>query len=104
MRRRARRGEAVALTGPIKASEPLVEVGNAGFQGAGGIETAHVVDVAQTHVASGAARLSDEIEKKLEDVMNSVPGGIQIRPLIESSIQVALAAALEGLLRGRARA
>ena len=48
--------------------------------------------------------LSDEIGKKLENVIDRLPGGINVRALIESSIQVALAAALEGLLRKRARA
>jgi hypothetical protein len=47
--------------------------------------------------------LSDEIEKKLENIIDRVPGGIKVRPLIESSIQVALAAALEGLLRRPSR-
>ena len=39
--------------------------------------------------------LSDEIGKKLETIIDRVPGGINVRPLIESSIQIALAAALE---------
>ena len=30
---------------------------------------------AQTHVAKGAAMLSDAIEQKLEDVIDRVPGG-----------------------------
>jgi hypothetical protein len=47
--------------------------------------------------------LSDEIGKKLETIIDRVPGGINVRPLIESLIQVALAAALEGLLRRRSR-
>ena len=47
--------------------------------------------------------LSDEIEKKLENLIDRVPGGIEVRPLIESSIQVVLAAAVEGLLRRRSR-
>ena len=48
--------------------------------------------------------LSDEIGKKLGNVIDRIPGRINVRPLIESSVQVALAAALEGLLRKRARA
>jgi hypothetical protein len=62
------------------------------------------VDVAQSQVATGATTLSDEIGKKLENVIDRLPGGIDVRPLIESSVQVALAAALEGLLRRRSRA
>ena len=61
------------------------------------------VDIAQAQVATGAAILSDEIEKKLENIIDRVPGGIKVRPLIKSSIQVALAAALEGLLQRHPR-
>jgi hypothetical protein len=39
-------------------------------------------------------KLSDAIEDKLEDVIDRVPGGSQVRPLIESTVQVALATAL----------
>ena len=46
--------------------------------------------------------LSDGIERKLEGVIDRAPGGFQVRSLIESSIQVALAAALEGLFSGKA--
>src|SRR5580698_965992 len=54
---------------------------------------------AQTNVAKGAAILSDAIEDKLEDVMDRMPGGAQVRPLIESTVQVALATALEALIQ-----
>jgi hypothetical protein len=47
--------------------------------------------------------LSDAIEDKLEDVIDRVPGGSQVRPLIESTVQVALATALEALLERRPR-
>jgi hypothetical protein len=43
--------------------------------------------------------LSDAIEDKLEDVIDRVPGGSQVRPLIESTVQVALATALEALMQ-----
>ena len=42
------------------------------------------VDIAQAQVATGAAILSDEIEKKLENIIDRVPGGIKVRPLMES--------------------
>ena len=58
---------------------------------------------AQTHVARGAAMLSVAIEDKLEDVIDRVPGGSQVRPLIESTVQVSLATALEALLQKRPR-
>ncbi len=47
--------------------------------------------------------LSDEIGKRLENVIDRFPGGINVRPLIELSVQVALAATLEGLLKKRPR-
>ena len=33
--------------------------------------------------------LSDEIGKKLESIIDRVPGGVNVRPLIESSVQIA---------------
>jgi hypothetical protein len=42
------------------------------------------------------------IEQKLEDVIDRVPGGAEVRPLIESTVQVALASTLEALLQKRA--
>jgi hypothetical protein len=46
---------------------------------------------------------SDAILQKLEDVIDRVPGGSEVRPLIESTVQVALAIALESLLQKRPR-
>jgi hypothetical protein len=57
----------------------------------------------QTHIAKGAAMLSDAIEEKLDDVIDRTPGGPQVRPLVESTVQVALATALEALLQRHAR-
>ena len=105
LRKRAKRGDAVALTGPIRqSSDSLVDSATRVFRERAEAKRQAFVDVAQTQVATGAARLSDEIEKKLGNVIDRVPGGIQVRPLIESALQVALATVLEGLLRGRARA
>jgi hypothetical protein len=59
------------------------------------------IGAAQAHVASGTAKLSDEIERRLVNIIDGVPGGNQVRPLISSTIQIALAAALENLLRRR---
>jgi hypothetical protein len=61
------------------------------------------IGVAQTHVAKGAAMLSDAIEDKLEHVIDRVPGGSQVRPPIDSTVQMALATALEALLQRRQR-
>ena len=60
------------------------------------------VGAAQAQVVSGAEKLSDEIERRVEDVIVGVPGGFQARPLIASAIQIALAAVLENLLHRRA--
>ena len=57
--------------------------------------------MARAQVATAAAALSDEIENKLEDIVYRVPGGSNVRPLIQSSIQIVLAAAIEGVLRKR---
>ena len=46
---------------------------------------------------------SNAIGLKLEDVIDRVPGGSQLRPLIESTVQVALATALEAFLQKRPR-
>jgi hypothetical protein len=59
------------------------------------------VGAAQAQVVSGAEKLSDEIERRVDDVIVGVPGGLQARPLIASAIQIALAALLENLLQRR---
>ena len=41
--------------------------------------------------------LSDAIEQKLEDVIDRVPGGSEVRQLMKSTVQVALATALDAL-------
>ena len=61
------------------------------------------IGTAQAQVASGAERLSDEIEKRVENIIVGVPGGTQVRPLIASAIQIGLAALLEALLHRRSR-
>jgi hypothetical protein len=55
------------------------------------------VGAAQSHVAKGASMLSDAIEQKLEDVIDRMPGATEVRPLIESTVQVALATARSSL-------
>jgi hypothetical protein len=54
-------------------------------------------------IAAGAERLSDEVERKLDDGVDQITGGSDVRPLIGSAIQIALMAALEGLLRKEPR-
>jgi hypothetical protein len=105
LRSRARRGDIVDLTAPIReSSESILDSATRVFRERAEAKRREFVGVAQAQVASGAAMLSDQIEKRLETVIDRVPGGINVRPLIESSIQIALAAALEGLLRRPSRA
>jgi hypothetical protein len=104
VRNRTRGGHVATLTAPLtESSDSIVESATRVFRERAEAKRREFVDVAQSQVATGAAMLSDEIEKKLENIIDRVPGGIKVRPLIESSIQVALAAALEGLLRRRSR-
>jgi hypothetical protein len=102
VRKRARRGD--ALISPLReSSTSIFDSATRVFQERAEAKRREFVEVAQAQVATGAAMLSDEIEKKIENMIDSVPGGIKVRPLIGFSIQVALAAALEGLLRRPSR-
>jgi hypothetical protein len=105
VRNRGRGDPAAAVTAPLReSSESIVQSATNVFRARAEAKRREFVDVAQSQVATGATMLSDEIGKKLENVIDRLPGGINVRPLIESSVQVALAAALEGLLRRRSRA
>jgi hypothetical protein len=104
VRHRAKGGGVPALTAPLReSSDSILDSATRVFRQRAEAKRREFVDVAQAQVATGAARLSDEIEKQLESFVDRVPGGIKVRPLLESSIQIALAAALEGLLRRNAR-
>ena len=100
-RDRARRNR---LTLPLReSSSTLVNSATKVFRERAEAKRREFVGAAQVQVATGAAKLSDEIERRLESVIDRVPGGIQVRPLIASTIQIALASALEGLLSRRSR-
>ena len=102
VRNRGRRDHLAVVTAPLRdLSESIVQSATKVFRERAEAKRREFVDVAQSQVATGATMLSDEIGKKLENVIDRLPGGINVRPLIESSVQVALAAALEGLLRKR---
>jgi Protein of unknown function (DUF3618) len=93
------------VTLPLReSSSSLVDTATRVFRDRAATKQAEFIGAAQTHVASGAAMLSDAIAEKLEDVIDRVPGGSQVRPLIESTVQVALATALEALFQRRPRA
>jgi hypothetical protein len=99
------RGKRSVVSGPLReSSDSIVQSATRVFRERAEAKRREFVDVAQSQVTTGATMLSDEIGKKLETYIDRLPGGINVRPLIESSVQIALAAALEGLLRKRSRA
>jgi hypothetical protein len=103
-RKGATQRNVAALTSPLRETTvSLVDTATGALRAQAEAKRREFVVTAQTQVASAAATVSDEIERTLEKVLERVPGGQGVRPLIESSIQVALAAMLEGLLDGRSR-
>jgi hypothetical protein len=102
VRDRGRSNRLVSLTSPLKeSSSSLVDSATKVFRERAEAKRREFVGAAQAQVASGAEKLSDEIERQLADFVDRIPAGIELRPLIASAIQVALASALEGMLRGR---
>jgi hypothetical protein len=105
VRNRGKRDHLSVVSGPLReSSDSIVQSATRVFRERAEAKRREFVDVAQSQVTTGATMLSDEIGKKLETYIDRLPGGINVRPLIESSVQIALAAALEGLLRKRGRA
>jgi hypothetical protein len=100
IRKRTRANGVASLTSPLReTSASLVESATKVLQERAEAKRREFVGVAQAHIATGVAKFSDEVERKLENVIDRVPGGTEVRPLIESAILIALSAALEGLLR-----
>jgi hypothetical protein len=92
------------VTLPLReSSASLVDTATRVFRERAATKQREFMGAAQTHVEKGASMLSDAIEQKLEDVIDRIPGGSEVRPLIESTVQVALATALEALLQKRPR-
>jgi hypothetical protein len=87
-RDRGRRNRLASLTSPLReSSSSLVDSATKVFRERAEAKRREFVAAAQAQVATGAAKLSDEIERRLERVIDRVPGGIEVRPLIESTIQ-----------------
>ena len=104
IKNRGKRDRFAAVSAPLRElSDTIVQSATKVFRERAEAKRREFVDVAQSQVATGATMLSDEIGKKLETYIDRLPGGINVRPLIKSSVQVALAAALEGLLRRHSR-
>ena len=92
------------VTLPLReSSASLVDTATRVFRERAASKQREFMGAAQTHVEKGASMLSDAIEQKLEDVIDRVPGGPEVRPLIESTVQMALASAIEALLQKRSR-
>ena len=83
-RDRARRSCLASLTSPLRElSSSLIDSATKVFRERAEAKRREFVGAAQAQVATGAAKLSDEIERRLENVIGRVPGGTEVRPLIE---------------------
>lgn len=102
-RAEATTGRALASLGsPItESSSSLVDSATEVLRQRAEAKKLEFIETAQAQVASGAEKLSNEIERRLENVIEGAPGGIQVRPLIASAVQIALAATLENLFHKR---
>jgi hypothetical protein len=100
---RRRKVDGVAtLTAPLTdTSASLVETATRVLRDRAELKRREFLNAAQVQIRTGAARFSDEVERKLENVIDRVPGGPEIRPLVAAAIQIALSAALEGLFLKR---
>jgi hypothetical protein len=104
LRGRARRDTLASLSAPLtESSSSLVDSAAKMLRERAEAKKQEFIGTAQAQVVSGAEKLSDEIERRVEKIIVGVPGGNQARPLIASAIQIVLAAMLENLLRGRSR-
>lgn len=104
VRGRARRETLASLSSPLtESSSSLVDSATKVLRQRAEAKRQEFVGTAQAQVVSGAEKLSDEIERRIESIIVGVPGGNQARPLIASAIQIALAAVLESLLLRRSR-
>jgi hypothetical protein len=104
VRGRARRETLASLSSPLtESSSSLVDSATKVLRQRAEAKRQEFVGTAQAQVVSGAEKLSDEIERRIESIIVGVPGGNQARPLIASAIQIALAAVLESLLHRASR-
>jgi hypothetical protein len=103
-RGRARRETLASLGSPLaQSSSSLVDSATRVLRDRAEAKRQEFIGTAQARVVSGAEHLSDEIERRVENIIVGVPGGNQARPLIASAIQIGLAALLENLLHKRSR-
>ena len=99
-RRRSKRGVIAGVASPLReSSESVLDSAGRVFRDRAALKRRELVRAAQARITVGAERLADELERKLDDVVDQVPGGSEVRPFLASAIQIALTAAIEGLLR-----
>lgn len=98
-----RRKDAIAsLSSPLtESSSSLVDSATKVLRERAEAKRREFVGTAQAQVVSGAEKLSDEIERRIDNAIGGVPGGTQARPLIASAVQIAVAVLLENLLHRR---
>jgi len=102
LRSQRRRDAILSLSSPLTGpSSSIVNSATRVLRERAEAKRQEFVGAAQAQVVSGAERLSDEIEKRIENVIVGVPGGNRAQPLLASAIQIGLAALLEGLLHRR---
>jgi hypothetical protein len=104
LRGQRRRDTIASLSSPLtESSSSLVDSATRVLRQRAEAKRQEFVGTAQAQVVSGAERLSDEIERRVENIIVGVPGGNRAQPLIASAIQIGLAALLESLLHRRSR-
>lgn len=102
VRGRAKGKTLASLTSPLtESSSSLVDSAAKVLRERAEAKRQEFVGSAQAQVVNGAEKLSDEIEKRVENIIVGVPGGNRAQPLIASAIQIGLAALLESLLHKR---
>ena len=102
LRGRGRGKTLASLTSPLtESSSSIVNSATKVLRERAEAKRQEFVGAAQAQVASGAEKLSDEIERRVENITVGVPGANRADPLIASAIQIGLAALLEGLLHKR---
>lgn len=84
VRNRGKRDGFGAISAPLRnSSDSIVQSATRVFRDRAEVKRREFVDVAQSQVQAGATMLSDAIGKKLENYIDRLPGGINVRPLIE---------------------
>jgi hypothetical protein len=102
LRGQRRRDTIASLSSPLtESSSSLVDSATKVLRQRAEAKRQEFVGSAQAQVVSGAEKLSDEIERQVENIILGVPGGNRAQPLIASAIQIGLAALLENLLHKR---